>query len=168
MRIDIRKAEKEDTERLSAVVCETWKDSFSSFLTAGDMEKYADITRREESFRTLFDEGADIFTLLCDNEICAVVTLVRCGEKAFFDCCELRQIYILPKYQRIGFGRKLLCYALRKMREKGYRTARLNVAEKNAKAIAFYEKFGFRTNGAKTRCGDFEAEVFTLSYQIEL
>ncbi len=52
-------------------------------------------------------------------------------------------IDILPEYQRMGLGRKLMDTLCNHLREKGVKGIVLTVWHKNYNAIKFYEKYGF-------------------------
>ncbi len=52
-------------------------------------------------------------------------------------------IDILPEYQRMGYGKKLLDALCDNLRKKNVRGLMLTVWHKNYNAIKFYEKYGF-------------------------
>ena len=58
---------------------------------------------------------------------------------------ELFALYVLREYYGSGVGQALLAETLRLLGER--RRVRLDVLEDNARAIAFYEKNGFRRSG---------------------
>lgn len=53
-------------------------------------------------------------------------------------------IDILPFYQRMGMGTKLMDDLIAKLKKAGIAGVKLSCAAKNQKAVAFYKKFGFR------------------------
>lgn len=59
------------------------------------------------------------------------------------DQSELLKICVLPHYQRLGVGSKLLKRSIDLLAEKNVNEIFLEVSEENSKAISFYEKFGF-------------------------
>lgn len=68
----------------------------------------------------------------------------------FFDCSDkdkayLARLYMLPSYQRLGIGEKLLeqTIAINKIQGKIY----LKVNSENIKGLSFYQKSGFRVTG---------------------
>ena len=56
-------------------------------------------------------------------------------------------VYLKPEYRRQGYGIQLLGRAYLHYQALGRRSVRLNVAEENRAALAFYEKEGFRLLG---------------------
>jgi len=61
-------------------------------------------------------------------------------------CGELFAIYVLPEHQGAGVGRALLAYSLEQLGD--LRPVLLWVARDNAPARRFYERHGFRADGA--------------------
>ena len=72
---------------------------------------------------------------------------------------ELFALYVLSEYYGAGVGRALLDEALRLLGER--RRVRLDVLADNARAIAFYEKNGFRRSG-KSRVVDLGAPLTAI------
>lgn len=168
MRIDIRKADKDDISDISDVVNATWRNAYCDLISKRDMERFTDKTRREEHFAFLLGAGNNVFALYCDGKCCAVCTAVRSSEKGLFDCVEILQLYVLPEYQGRRFGKKLLSHTLCAMRKAGYKRAVLWVMEGNEKAIGFYKKFGFKADGKRDVGENFEGDVFAQRFGIEL
>lgn len=61
---------------------------------------------------------------------------------------EVFAMYVLSEYYGKGVGQLLMEAALERL--KGYRQIRLWVLKENGRAIRFYEKCGFRPDGAET------------------
>ncbi|MBI5151353.1 MAG: GNAT family N-acetyltransferase [Candidatus Pacebacteria bacterium] len=68
-----------------------------------------------------------------------------CGVKKEEKNNRIGAIYLLPKYQNKGIGRKLMKMAMHWLGNE--RDIYVNVASYNEKAIRFYEKFGFVQTG---------------------
>jgi ribosomal protein S18 acetylase RimI-like enzyme len=60
---------------------------------------------------------------------------------------KITTLYVLAAYHRRGIGRNLLRLILEALAERGHATARFDVLDLNAKAIAFYESQGTRMVG---------------------
>ena len=56
-------------------------------------------------------------------------------------------LYLCPDYREKGYGVQLLARAIKKYANMGRTCLRLNVAESNAAARAFYKKWGFEEIG---------------------
>ena len=63
------------------------------------------------------------------------------------DTAELDALYVLPEYWGHGIGYALMNAAAEKLAD--YRKIALWVLEGNARAIRFYERYGFRFDGAE-------------------
>jgi ribosomal protein S18 acetylase RimI-like enzyme len=70
---------------------------------------------------------------------------------------ELRQINILPAYQRQGIGRLLACHLARRFVEQGIRSLRVETLQINPNR-PFYERLG----GVFVREFPYEGDVFTV------
>ena len=74
---------------------------------------------------------------------------------------EIVALYILPAYYGTGLGQALLDAACERLT--GYGRIRLDVLEKNARAIRFYEKNGFVPDGRRTESPSLGAVVIGMS-----
>jgi GNAT superfamily N-acetyltransferase len=63
---------------------------------------------------------------------------------------EVRAIYVRPDAWRSGAGRALMDAAVEHLRGAGLTPIRLWVLEANARARAFYERYGFRLDGGRS------------------
>jgi ribosomal protein S18 acetylase RimI-like enzyme len=54
---------------------------------------------------------------------------------------ELRQLYVLPAYQRRGIGRRLVCHVAGRLAEQGLHSLRVEVLQVNPNRV-FYERLG--------------------------
>lgn len=168
MILSIREADKGDVEQMSRVVCETWKDAFADLVTKSDMDNFADFVHQQNRFEQRLKDREFVYVLLCDGQVSAVCTASFCRDRDLFDACMIDQLYVLPEFQRKGFGRKLLFYTLRSMRGKGFKQAALYVMDGNGKAVSFYKKFGFRADGKTEKCRDYENNNLLMRYTISL
>lgn len=82
---------------------------------------------------TFFDEGmGDVYLLLSDHEIIGSVALKN---------DEIDDLIVSRKYQGLGYGKKLLLWALDNIQAE---KVVLHVADWNIRAINLYKKSGFR------------------------
>ena len=157
----IRPAVLSDVEGMSVVVDSAWRENYKDFFTEEQIAAYTGEHRRK-SFTGLLNNGKDVFVLLVDGVIIAVCSAAACEETPFEGCAEIILLYVLPEYQRRGFGQELLSHVLMKMRKKGFKGAVLSTADKNANARRFYEKFGFTERSSK----EFDGVVY-ITYSID-
>ncbi len=165
MRIDIRPAEFRDVEEMAQVVDSAWQTSYKEIFSSEQIAAYTGEYRRR-SFTELIKSGRDVFVLLVDSEIAAVCAAQTCTEKPFEGYAEIMLLYVAPKWQRKGMGKKLLSHTLRKMRGNGYKSAVLDTAELNAPARRFYEKFGFieRKTAVSRKFDNVTRVIYTIDF----
>ncbi len=96
------------------------------------------------SLRKQQQEGHIFYKAMNSNENMGFISIVQQSSGWF-----LNKLYVMPKSQRYGIGKKLLEYVLNKY---GIEVLRLQVNRKNYKAINFYFKNGFEIE----RVADFD------------
>jgi putative acetyltransferase len=67
---------------------------------------------------------------------------------------------VLPSYRGQGLGKRLLAACIAKAWDKGLTRIELDARADNHRAIALYEKFGFRREAVKTRAMRFDGVYF--------
>lgn len=70
------------------------------------------------------------------------------GDAPSAGCGEIGAIYVLPQWWDRGVGRALMAYALAELRRRELAPVLLWVLAGNERARRFYERAGFRTDGA--------------------
>lgn len=159
MNIEVRRAEFSDIEGMSVVVDSAWRENYRDIFTADIIDKFTGEHRRE-SFKGLLQRGVDIFVLIADGEIAALCAFQQ--TVILPDCAEIMLMYVHPKFQRRGFGGRLLMYSLNEMRLCGFVRAVLDTAKENKGARLFYEKFGFMLQR------EFTDGISYVAYMVEL
>lgn len=163
MNIVIRKASEADAEQIAKVHYNAWMETYrgilpETFLDARSIEKSTEIFKRSK----------------CKNIVVASVDgkltgFCGWGEFRGNECDssfgEIHGIYVLKSYQRLSLGGKMINYALRELKVKGYKKAALWVLEENKNAVGFYEKSGFMRGMAKKNYTD---GIIELLYVKEL
>ena len=161
MNFEIRQAESRDIEGMSVVVDSAWRKNYRHIFTDEQISAFTG-NRRRESFTKILNDGKDVYVLTVYSMITAVCAAQSCEEPQFAEYAEIIQLYVLPGYQRMGFGRKLLSYTLQKLSDKDFKGAFLYTAEKNENACRFYEKCGFTACNNKKFGG-----VVYIGYKID-
>ena len=62
---------------------------------------------------------------------------------------EIYSIYVLEKFWNLGIGRALMESSLTALEGDGFGSVKVWVLETNQRAISFYKKFGFKTDGLR-------------------
>lgn len=143
----IRRAERTDIEAMAKVVSDSWKAAYSNLISEDDMKLFANIVWREELFKAGFDVGKPIYVLLCGDIINGVCSVEKYKNEDFTDSAEIEQFYLAPASIGKGLGSMLMKFILNELAEKGFKYAVLFVMEGNQRAIRFYERNGFKSDG---------------------
>lgn len=138
--MQIRTARVGDEKSIADVIVNTWKDAYrdivpDSFINSLTTEKH------EKLFRENIKNGTETILVLVNpkNQIIGVV----CGgqdRSGIYDC-ELVAIYILPDYQKRGYGKWLFRELIEEHKKNQYRSMIIWTFRDN-KDRQFYEILG--------------------------
>ena len=98
-----------------------------------------------EDFRVLQISGTDVGILAVVQEA---------------DCVNVKQLFILPDYQGRGIGKACMLRVIRDADERGL-PIRLQLLKVNTRALAFYERLGFKEIGETETHKQIERAVIT-------
>jgi ribosomal protein S18 acetylase RimI-like enzyme len=82
-----------------------------------------------------------------EGEIVGFVAINKTRDLDLNDYGEIQALYLLKKYQGLGYGKKLLEAGLTELKNRGFNDISLWVLDTNTKAISFYQKQGFVYDG---------------------
>lgn len=157
----IRKAELNDIERLTAIYNWAVENTTASF----------DIQTQTVEQRTLwFSHHNDRHPLIVYEFDCYVVGYASLSEyrskEGYKDTCEL-SVYIDPKYQRRGIGKKLMDCIIELGKEKRFHVIMSGICADNEISIKMHEKLGFELCGNMKEVGfKFGRYLNCLFYQL--
>ena len=143
MQIEIRKMETDEEIRGKAYVhWKSWQETYPGMMDAAYLAGRTLEVCEEQAFR--WRDG-----LLVAKDGARVVGFVGCGAAgdALPGAGEIFALYVLGEYAGKGVGTALMCAALTSLAE--YPRVCLWVLKENKRAIRFYEKCGFRPDGAE-------------------
>lgn len=112
----------DDDKVIGYVIC---TENFDRFIDCFRKEYIPRIPEEEKAHRTYAEESA-VFQKKYKDDYPAHL-----------------HIGILPEYQRMGIGHKLLDILIAHLKQKGIKGIMLTVNSENKKGFAFYEKYGF-------------------------
>ncbi len=159
MTLSIRLATSHDAERLTQIGKETFSDTFEADNTPENMAAYlASAFGREIQAKELDDPNSVYLIAEMEGETVGYARLVDGHvppEVTGNHPVELARIYARKAWLGHGVGAALMQASLEQARTMGADTLWLGVWERNPRAIAFYQKWGFVKTGTQTfRLGD--------------
>ena len=110
----------------------SWQDSHRSFCSADFIAMHTP-EHQEAYLQTKIDAGSKVFMLIEQNPI-GIVSLTN---------SMIEDLYVLPDKQNMGYGTKLLQFAVEQCNGK----PTLWILENNANAKCLYLKMGFQETG---------------------
>jgi ribosomal protein S18 acetylase RimI-like enzyme len=153
--ISITRASREDGDLIASLSRRTFYDAFARFNTAENMDKFMNSHYNPESLSAETADPENIFLLAWLEDICVGYIKLRESENESekpegltgIAVIEILRLYTEQKTIGKGIGKALMESALNIAREKNKKAVWLGVWEHNARAIAFYRKFGFQIFG---------------------
>jgi ribosomal protein S18 acetylase RimI-like enzyme len=167
----IRRAKAEDAVLIADLSRETFYESFQAFNTPGNMEKFMNEQFSREKLIGEFYDPKNTFLLACQEERVLGYTKLRVSDEESDrpspDSLEIVRIYAVSDSIGKGIGSLLIKEAIEFAKMKKFSTIWLGVWEHNARAIAFYERWGFRRFGEHVfMLGDDPQTDFLLSMNL--
>ncbi len=149
----VRPATAADAPLLSRLGAETFRETYAGQMRDQDIAEYVGATYNSgRQARELADPTLG-YVVLDGGSEAAGFALVRAGHDCpavpGTDVAELVRFYVRAPWQGRGLGRTLMDAVLAEARRLGGRRIWLSVWERNARAIAFYERMGFRVAGTR-------------------
>lgn len=150
----IREAQVEDAEAIVDVHIRTWQVAYrellpDDLLASLDGERPGRIERWERSIEAPQSPRHRVLVAESDGRIVGLAGLGPTRDPdAEADTGEVYAIYVHPDFWDTGFGRELFARATSLLLELGFRAASLWVLDTNERARRFYERAGWRTDGA--------------------
>lgn len=146
---EVRAAVPADAHDVARAHVRSWQSAYRGLLA----QEYLDALR-PEAWVTRYTFGRMGFrmpsTLVAvdGSAICGLVTTGLCRDTDVPNFGELMAIYVDPAYVRTGVGRLLMTAARERLRGVGVAGAVLWVLDGNVRARRFYERDGWRFDGA--------------------
>jgi ribosomal protein S18 acetylase RimI-like enzyme len=144
----IRPVTPADVPGVRDVLVTTWHATYDATLGVDQVNAITAAWHGQEALeRQCHTPGAAFLLAEIDGRVVATAYAKPRREKGI----ELSQLYVHPDAQARGLGSRLLAAVLAPF-PKGT-TIRLEVEPRNTRAIAFYERAGFRVIGQADDCG---------------
>lgn len=128
-------------EQVFKILQKSWRNAFATFIPGEDLTLYLNQTYNKEKLEELFTDG-NVFCFVAEIDGSAVGWLkltIDKNDNKFY----LSSIYVLPEYQKLKIGGRLMEIAFSTAKGKGFSEIWIGVMEKNIIALRWYEKAGF-------------------------
>jgi ribosomal protein S18 acetylase RimI-like enzyme len=159
--VTLRRAAVGDARGIAEVHVAAWRAAYASTIPAAYLEGLS-VELSELRWRDQLADAEHAIFVAVDHGTVVGFTNSGAAEDGPEGAGELHTIYLLPEYWERGIGRGLLRLSEDALRDAGFSHAVLWVLEDNARARAFYERNGWRPDGAHRasgRGGEAQVEV---------
>lgn len=134
---NVRIASPADLASIRSVASRTWHATYASILKTSTIDTFLKRAYSDYSLLATLNSGG-LWLLEQDGAVVAYMRLSMQDEVGFLDA-----IYVIPKAQGLGHGRRLWECAEAWFAARGAREVRLTVAQANLSARGFYRHLGF-------------------------
>jgi ribosomal protein S18 acetylase RimI-like enzyme len=142
-----------DVELLADLSSRTFEAAYSSSIQSEDLKKFIISNFSSARIKEELTNPDYIFLLGHQQDEAIGYALLRGGTSTEGvrgrNPVELGRIYLDEKAIGLGFGSELMSACLDVCRSEGYQTIWLGVWDSNERAIAFYERWGFKKVGVQ-------------------
>lgn len=145
-----RLATPDDVQTLVEIGTETFRDTFAADNTPENMKAYLEKNFAPDQIRQDIDDPDSVFILAYDKSRIVGYAKLRKGKNPGTESSsiEIERIYAIKEYIGKKVGKTLMQTSLDFAAELGYKKVWLGVWEHNPRAIAFYERWGFKISGS--------------------
>lgn len=144
--VSIRHAKADDAEGLARVFEEAWREAYQGIIPGVALEKML-IRRSQRWWRSTIVRSRPLAVLDIGQGIAGYASYGRCRDRTLPAAGEIDELYLLPEYQGLGFGRRLFRAVCNDLRAREMAPISLWALADNGRACAFYEGLGGRTIG---------------------
>jgi diamine N-acetyltransferase len=157
--IRIRRAEEDDALALSVLAEATFRDAFAESNTDANLQLHCAANYGQAlQLAEIRESSSETWVAEFDNRLVAYVQLrfdatspVILGKRPV----EIERFYVDASHHGSGLAHQLMAHVLARADAAGCAVLWLGVWERNARALAFYRKWGFQVAGEHTfKVGD--------------
>ncbi|MDR2712349.1 MAG: GNAT family N-acetyltransferase [Clostridiales bacterium] len=152
MDITIRKVLPEEAYEYAACHIACWQSAYKGIMPDEYLDNMpAKLEERTESCRQALSEPGDygFFCAVYEGKMIGRLIICKSRDDDKPNAGEIAAIYLLEEFWDKGYGRQMMDYAIEMLITLGYQEFFIWVLEENRRARRFYEKYGFRFDGAK-------------------
>jgi diamine N-acetyltransferase len=150
----IRRADERDAPALSTLAEATFREAFAELNTAANMRLHCAASYGQAlQLAEIRESNSETWVAELNSRLVAYVQLrldaaspVILGGRSV----EIRRFYVRASHHGTGLAHQLMTHVLARTDAAGYAVLWLGVWERNARALAFYGKWGFEVMGEHT------------------
>lgn len=118
-----------------------FEKSLLSFLEKclPESQRILDIKGRHRYYLNIEEYFIGFWCVFNNSNIIGTVALSELSSKS----CELKSLYLLEQYHGMGYGKKMLLYAIGQAKKHGYKEIYLDSLSTSTKAVSLYRRIGF-------------------------
>ena len=150
--VNIRTAVFNDIPMLVDFAWRSFYDTWNYMNTDEDLAMYRSQYFSDEIFTNEFQDHNISYYLAFENEMlvgyCKLRRNYAEGDLIYNRCIELQRMYVSHQTLRNGIGSLLMNHVIDIAFKENFEVMWLGVFEKNYRALAFYQKFGFEKYGS--------------------
>lgn len=141
--VSIRHAKPDDAAALSKVFDTAWREAYLGIIPGLTLEKM--FSRRSERWwHSTVSRGRPLVVLDIGQGVAGYVSYGRCRDRSLPADGEIDELYLLPEYQGLGFGRRLFKAVCNDLHDRGMNRIAVWALADNERACGFYERLGGR------------------------
>jgi ribosomal protein S18 acetylase RimI-like enzyme len=139
----VRFATLDDLEHISRIAHVTWNNTYSDTIALENRKEFLERAYKPENLATAINvPGHWFYVAQMDGEIIGFGHFLQRYHRTQ-PRAELVRLYVLPDYQGLGVGRKILRTGFAALAQAGIEQCIVSVQETNKLARKFYERHGF-------------------------
>lgn len=122
MKVEIRKATKDDCMDLAKLVTIVWNETYKGIVDESFLQRLYKNERARgiESTKKFDNKERHKYVLLVNDELSGFINVGKCDKTGFPGYGEVYALYILKKYQGKGIGKMLLNIGKKELKDMGY------------------------------------------------
>lgn len=166
--LDIRPAGVNDAAELGRIHALAWRAAYRGIATDAFLDGFTPEKRGAFFARILPGTVNEHYLLYMAGVAVGMLAIgpVQEETEATHGCGEVHALYLLPEGIGRGIGAGALQFAVERLRALGFGDIVLTVLSENARARAFYERFGFAPDSAEEPF-DMGRPVMELRYRLK-
>lgn len=135
-------------DNISRIYALSWKAAYKGIVP----QTYLDQLSEYRWSLFLADNLSKSYVLLDNDRYIGTSSISSARDEKMIGWGEIISIYLLPEHFGKGYGKALFNFSINELKRSGFSNIYIWTLDKNTRARAFYEKYGFTHDGQKITC----------------